>query len=300
MLRRISVHALLFALLALAGAQAASAKYLYSYAVKFVCGYNNTNIGTSNGTDAGEPTVKFGNYATDINIYNFNVDPTVPTDAIIGKDVIVLVDHGKPVGREPKFVKASAADGITLKSGEATMDDCNRIGELLWGAVPIPFPHMIGFLVIQSDEYYTSQVAYETFNPPGSEPWEPNVTALLDPAHLKWGDLVAAGTPLPTPWNQEAFDKVMLGFEKRRRELREKSAPEEAMEALFREVREKTTPMLRAEPYFGKVGAFQGASYEAKGLYRPEVDCIMFSRNPKNFCAVCSRAIERAIRMYTE
>jgi IgA peptidase M64/peptidase M64-like protein len=150
------------------------------------------------------------------------------------------------------------------------------------------------------DEYYTSQVAYESYNPPGTEPWEPNVTALLDPQHLKWGDLVAPGTPVPTPWNQEAFDKVMLAFEKRRRELREKNAPEEEMEALFREVRETTTPMLRAEKHFGKVGAFQGASYEAKGLYRPEVDCIMFSRNPKSFCAVCARAIERVIRMYTE
>ncbi len=150
------------------------------------------------------------------------------------------------------------------------------------------------------DEYYTSQVAYETFNPPGTEPWEPNVTALLDPAHLKWGDLVAQGTPLPTPWNQDAFDKTMLGFEKRRRELRQRNAPEEEMEALFREVRETTTPMLRSENHFGTVGAFQGASYEAKGLYRPEVDCIMFSRNPKSFCSVCARAIERVIRMYTE
>jgi len=150
------------------------------------------------------------------------------------------------------------------------------------------------------DEYYTSQVAYETFNPPGSEPWEPNITALLDPRHLKWGDLAAPETPLPTPWNQEAFDKVMLAFEKRRRELREKNAPEEEMEALFREVRAKTTPMLRAEPWFGKVGAFQGASYEAKSLYRPEVDCIMFSRNPKSFCAVCAKAIEQVLRMYTE
>jgi hypothetical protein len=150
------------------------------------------------------------------------------------------------------------------------------------------------------DEYYTSQVAYETFNPRGVEPWEPNVTALLDPQHLKWGDLVEKATPVPTPWNQEAFDKTMLGFEKRRRELREKSAPEEQMEALFQEVRETTTPMLRAEKFFGQVGAFQGASYQAKGLYRPEVDCIMFSRNPKSFCAVCARAIERVIRMYTE
>lgn len=151
MFRKVCIHGLLFAVLALAGAQAASAKYLYSYAVKFVCGYNNTNIGSSGGNDAGEPTVKFGNYATDINIYNFNVNPDLPPDATIRKDVLILVDHGKPVGREPKVVKSTAADGILLRSGEATMDDCNRIGELLFPAgVPIPFPHMIGFLVIQS------------------------------------------------------------------------------------------------------------------------------------------------------
>ncbi len=150
------------------------------------------------------------------------------------------------------------------------------------------------------DEYYTSQVSYETFNPPGSEPWEPNVTALLDPQHFKWRDLVAANTPIPTPWNQEAYDKLVLSYEVKRRELRERNAPEEQMEALFQEVREKTTPMLQGETYSGKVGAFQGASYEAKGLYRPEVDCIMFSRNPKSFCAACARAIERMIRMYAE
>lgn len=150
------------------------------------------------------------------------------------------------------------------------------------------------------DEYYTSQVAYQDFNPPGTEPWEPNVTALLDPERLKWKDLVAAGTPLPTPWNQDAYDKVVLAFEARRRALREKGAPEEEMEALFEEMRQKTAPMLRAEKHFGKAGAFQGASYEAKGLYRPEVDCIMFSRNPKSFCHVCAAAIERVIGMYTE
>ncbi|MFY9823722.1 MAG: M64 family metallopeptidase [Thermoanaerobaculia bacterium] len=150
------------------------------------------------------------------------------------------------------------------------------------------------------DEYYTSQVSYETLNPAGHEPWEPNVTALLDAKSLKWKDLVAAGTPLPTPWNQADYDKVVLAYEKVRRELREKGAPEEQMEALFQEIREKTTPMLRAEKYFGQTGAFQGASYEAKGLYRPEADCIMFSRNPKTYCAVCARAIERAIGMFTE
>ena len=58
--------------------------------------------------------------------------------------------------------------------------------------------------------------------------------------------------------------------------------------------------MLASEKHFGKVGAFEGAIYEAKGLYRPEVDCIMFTRNPTSFCKVCARAIERVIRLYAE
>ena len=56
-----------------------------------------------------------------------------------------------------------------------------------------------------ADEYYTSDVAYL----PAAdrvEPWEPNATALLDPATLKWKDLVTPGTPLPTPWPKEEFE----------------------------------------------------------------------------------------------
>jgi hypothetical protein len=153
MSRRIWIHGLLVAGLALAGAQAASAKYLYSYAVKFVCGYNYTNVGFTGvpfDIRAGEQTVKFGNYATDINIFNFNVDPTLPDYAIIQKDVIVLVDKGRPVGREPRVARSIATDNIILKSQEATMDDCNRVAELLWGAVPLPYPLTIGFFLIQS------------------------------------------------------------------------------------------------------------------------------------------------------
>jgi len=150
MLRKHWCAGTLALLLFLAGAQAASAKYLYSYAVKFVCGYNNSNVGSSGSLLAGEPPVKFGNYATEINIYNFNVNPDFPTDAIIGKDVVVLVDHGQPVGREPNVVKATGSDAITLPSQGATMDDCNRIAQILWGAVPSPFPLTIGFLVVQS------------------------------------------------------------------------------------------------------------------------------------------------------
>ena len=170
MSRKVWIQGVAVVFLAFAGAQAASAKFLYSYAVKFVCGYNPTNVGlTTNSAglqvSQGEPTVKFGNYATDINIFNFNVDPTVPTDAIIQKNLILLVSKGDPVGREPRVAGTAAFDNITLKSQEATMDDCNRIGELIWGAgnIPTPFPLMIGFLVIQSTvelditAVYTSQ-----------------------------------------------------------------------------------------------------------------------------------------------
>jgi hypothetical protein len=49
----------------------------------------------------------------------------------------------------------------------------------------------------------------------------------------------------------------------------------------------------------GAVGAFEGASYEPRGLYRPQADCIMFTRNEVPFCAPCSRALERIIDLYS-
>ena len=53
-------------------------------------------------------------------------------------------------------------------------------------------------------------------------------------------------------------------------------------------------------PHSGKVGAFEGAAYEAQGLYRPQEDCIMFTRDEVDFCAVCRRAIEEVIRLYSK
>ncbi len=147
-----------------------------------------------------------------------------------------------------------------------------------------------------ADEYYTSDVAYL---PAGkkTEPWEPNVTALLDPANLMWKDLVAAGTPVPTPWDKEEFDRFERDIQRQRKELRAAGKPEAEMDELFRKQREKEDAMLGSQKYAGKVGAFEGANYEAKGYYRPELDCIMFTRH-KTFCAVCRRAIERVIGMY--
>ncbi|MDH5175172.1 MAG: M64 family metallopeptidase, partial [Gammaproteobacteria bacterium] len=60
-----------------------------------------------------------------------------------------------------------------------------------------------------ADEYYTSPVAYAA---PQSivEPWEPNITALLDRDKLKWRHLVATSTPVPTPWAKSALEAYQL------------------------------------------------------------------------------------------
>lgn len=165
-----------------------------------------------------------------------------------------------------------------------------------WYLVVHEFGHHFAAL---GDEYYTSDVAYETGAPEKPEPWEPNITALHDPAKLKWRDLVEPDTPLPTPWDKEAFEKMSNEYQAVRRKLRATNAPEEEMEKLFKREQELETKLLAGMKYSGKVGAFEGASYEAKGLFRPKTDCIMFSRNEVGFCPVCSRAIERMIDLYS-
>jgi hypothetical protein len=149
-----------------------------------------------------------------------------------------------------------------------------------------------------ADEYYTSDVAYETGVKNRPEPWEPNITALEDPASLKWRDLVTPGTPLPTPWQKEAFEKHSLAIQERRREIRKRNAPEAEMDALFREQQNFEEKFLAAMQYGQAVGAFEGAGYESRGLFRPQADCIMFTRDPVGFCQVCRRGITRIVDLY--
>jgi hypothetical protein len=148
------------------------------------------------------------------------------------------------------------------------------------------------------DEYYTSDVAYETGGDEHPEPWEANITALHDPERLKWKDLVEPGTPIPTPWQKQRFEEHSREIREKRSELIGRQAPESEFDALFHEQRKIEAEMLSSMEHSGKVGAFEGASYEPVGLYRPEADCIMFTRNEVGFCRVCQRAIEQIIDLY--
>ncbi|MGE5362016.1 MAG: M64 family metallopeptidase [Bacteroidales bacterium] len=164
-----------------------------------------------------------------------------------------------------------------------------------------------------ADEYYTSDVAYNDFYPKGVEPLEPNITALLDPAHLKWADLVSPGVSIPTEYGKERREalqaervKLRQARTKETSDAKAKNAAEadlkaieakytdqdKAIAAKIREVDQKYASLV------DKVGAFEGAGYAAKGLYRPAWYCLMISNPKDEFCPVCQRAIERMVRQY--
>ena len=147
-----------------------------------------------------------------------------------------------------------------------------------------------------ADEYYTSDVAYQS-SPERPEPWEPNVTAnALQP---KWAKLLSAQVPLPTPWKKAEYESMSKDYQAKRKEIRTQNRPESEMEALFRSNQKQEAPLLGKDKYSGKVGAFEGANYEAEGYFRSQTDCIMFSRNPVPFCAACKSAIETMILFHT-
>lgn len=61
------------------------------------------------------------------------------------------------------------------------------------------------------DEYYNSSVAYEDFYNLEIEPWEPNITTLVD-FETKWKSMMDEKTPIPTP-RKDKFSKTIGAFE---------------------------------------------------------------------------------------
>jgi hypothetical protein len=165
-----------------------------------------------------------------------------------------------------------------------------------------------------ADEYYTSDVSYNDFYPKGVEPVEPNITALLDKTNVKWKKYLTHGIEIPTPWEKEVFDSTDLAWQKIRREqnnkiaeLKRNKAPEPDVKKLQDEYDAKDREHQKwIDHYFQKskfrnmVGTFEGAGYASKGIYRPMLDCIMFSKGKKPFCKVCEEAIKKVIDYYAE
>ena len=94
------------------------------------------------------------------------------------------------------------------------------------------------------------------------EPWEPNLTTLVD-FRGKWENLIEDGTKLPTP-----------------------------------EPRDLDKP--NADRRKWKVGAYEPAGYSMHGVYRGFPDCRMRTNENPVFCPVCRQAITRLVDFYTE
>jgi len=165
-----------------------------------------------------------------------------------------------------------------------------------------------------ADEYYTSDVQYNDFYPLGIEPLEPNITALTDPSKIKWKEIISADMKIPTPWNKQPYDSMDYKWQAERRELNNKiaelkkrRAPENAIETAEFEYAKKdrehsqlVDTFLKKNKSYGKVGVFEGAGYVANGMYRPMLDCIMFSKGSKPYCDVCKAHVLKVIERYTE
>lgn len=161
------------------------------------------------------------------------------------------------------------------------------------------FTHEFGhhFAGLGDEYYFNANVAYAP-RAIRAEPWEPNITALLNPQRLKWKEQVSPGTPLPTPWPKDEYERSIAETPKKVRQMRAEKRPDSEVAAFQREARQATERALDSGPFAGKVGAFEGALYEAKGYYRPQQRCLMISG--REFCAVCRNAIERIVDLYSK
>ena len=130
------------------------------------------------------------------------------------------------------------------------------------------FGHSFGGL---ADEYFYEGEEDGTY-PLDVEPWEPNVTTLVD-FDSKWKDMVTPGTPIPTPWKEEKLSRE----ERMRRAAENKDKKKEET-----------------------VGAYEGGGYRAKGVYRPVETCRMRDNYHPTFCPVCEKALSDLIIFYTE
>ncbi len=173
------------------------------------------------------------------------------------------------------------------------------------------FGHSFGGL---ADEYYTSDVAYNEFYPAGQEPVEPNITRLLDKNNLKWKNLITPGIEIPTPWEKDNYDKMDYAWQSERREmnkniaeLKRKRESQSIIEKAQNEYNMKdkihsdeVDRYLMSSKYWLKIGAFEGAGYSSKGMYRSMLDCLMFSKGTKPFCKVCEEHVAKVIKHFSE
>jgi hypothetical protein len=229
--------------------------------------------------------------------------------------MLIEADHRmhEMAGQVPYDVLAVLVNSPRYGGGSIGLDYC--VTTVDHPASPRVFVHELGHsFAYLADEYYDSEVSYNDFYPKGVEPLEPNITALLDPAHVKWQDLLSPGIGVPTEYGKEQMEALRAELRGSRDErakaleaAKKRAAPAQEIQAIETKAKAADDALtakiaaIRQEyaPLADKVGVFEGAGYASKGLYRSMIYCLMID-NPKNeFCRVCQRAIARMIDFYS-
>lgn len=135
------------------------------------------------------------------------------------------------------------------------------------------------------DEYFYDD-QYEQFYFSDIEPWEPNITTLVN-FDSKWKDMLQT-------------DKIVTKAEQDAEKAKEREAMKAAMEKAKKDGKK---PEWKAPDYSNanyKVGLYEGAGYLSEGVYRPVPECRMKINEYPEFCPVCQRAIRRLIEYNTQ
>lgn len=158
-------------------------------------------VSDDSGTDIPGENI-YGNTALNSSFYTFDLDRYLTTQDIKSvNDYAATVPHDNIV----VLINSSRYGGggvYNYYSGTTTDHPLS----------PKVFIHEFGHgFAGLADEYYTSDVAYEEFYPLNVEPWEPNITTLVN-FDAKWKKLIAKDIPVPTP-AEKKYENVTGLFE---------------------------------------------------------------------------------------
>lgn len=144
----------------------------------------------------------YTNTALNSSFYTFNIDRYLTTQDIKSvNDFAAVVPHDNII----VLINSTKYGGGGVYNYYSGTTTGNQLS-------PKVFIHEFGHgFAGLGDEYYSSAVAYDEFYPLNVEPWEPNLTTMVN-FESKWKKMIGKDTPLPTP-SEEKYNNVTGLFE---------------------------------------------------------------------------------------
>lgn len=195
-------------------------------------------------------------------------------------------DSGVSIPRENKWKETAVSSHFDTFYSERylTTSNVKDIHDLLAG---IPYEHII--ILANTDTYggggiynaFTLTTAHHSmFEPVVVHEFGHSFGGLAD--EYAYTDAPSPLYPYTIePWEQNIT--TMVNFESK-----------------WKDMVDGTTEIPTKNSKENKVGAYEGAGYSKKGIFRPTFDCRMRTNEAPAFCPVCQRALQRLIDFYVK